>query len=50
MGEAARVFSEIWYGLRTATAQDDAAMRGYAAAVASVAALPEPAVTSGRPA
>jgi hypothetical protein len=28
------VFSEIWYGLRPATADDDAAMRGYADAIA----------------
>jgi hypothetical protein len=33
---AAALFSEIWYGLRPATADDDAAMRGYAEQVAAV--------------
>ena len=31
---AVGVFSEIWYGLRPATAEDDAAMRRYAEAIA----------------
>jgi hypothetical protein len=35
---AARIFSEIWYGLRPATADDDAAMRRHAAAVAALVA------------
>src|SRR5690606_4327679 len=35
---AATVFSEIWYGLRLATADDDAAMRRHATAVAAVVA------------
>ena len=39
---AAALFSEIWYGLRPATAEDDAAMRSHAAQVAAAAAL-EPA-------
>jgi hypothetical protein len=33
LGAACDVFSRIWYGQRTATASDDAAMRGYAAEV-----------------
>lgn len=33
LGSASEVFSQIWYGQRTATAADDAAMRGYAAQV-----------------
>ncbi len=44
LNAAAGVFSEIWYGLRPATAEDDAAMRTYAAAVAAVAAEPAAAV------
>jgi hypothetical protein len=48
LNAAASVFSEIWYGLRPATAADDAAMRTYATAVAAVAA--EPASTVGSPA
>jgi hypothetical protein len=40
MSGAADVFSTIWYGLRTATEQDDTAMRGYAAEVAKVADAP----------
>lgn len=44
---AARIFSEIWYGLRPATADDDAAMRRHADAVAAVvAAEPTPAEAS----
>jgi Domain of unknown function (DUF4129) len=35
---AVAIFSEIWYGLRPATAADDAAMRAHAAAVAAVLA------------
>jgi hypothetical protein len=51
LGAAAELFSEIWYGLRPATAEDDAAMRGHADAVAAVAAAPDPApATAGRPA
>lgn len=48
---AAAIFSDIWYGLRPATADDDAAMREHAAAVAAlVAAEPVPAGTAqGRP-
>lgn len=50
---AARIFSEIWYGLRPATADDDAAMRGHAAAVAAAAVEPAPtglaAAAAGRP-
>jgi hypothetical protein len=56
---AAGIFSEIWYGLRPATAEDDAAMRGYADAVAAVvaiesdvrpASIAEPTPAVGRPA
>jgi hypothetical protein len=36
---AVRVFSEIWYGLKPATADDDQSMRGYAAATAQALAL-----------
>lgn len=51
LDEAARIFSEIWYGLRPATAEDDAAMRVHAAAVAAVAAEPEPeALATANPA
>jgi hypothetical protein len=42
---AAAVFSEVWYGLRPATAEDDAAMRRHADAVAAVLAV-EPAGAS----
>jgi hypothetical protein len=35
---ASAVFSEIWYGLRAATAADDAAMRAHATAVRSAVA------------
>lgn len=38
LGAAAAIFSEIWYGLRPATAEDDAAMRRHAAALAAVVA------------
>jgi hypothetical protein len=38
MAGAAGVFSEIWYGLRPATAADDAAMRGHATAIAAAVA------------
>jgi len=38
--EAAGVFSEIWYGLRPATLDDDAAMRAHAASVRQVLAEP----------
>ena len=48
LGGAARIFSEIWYGLRPATADDDAAMREHASSVAAVAAAPEPAAATGR--
>jgi uncharacterized protein DUF4129 len=40
LAAAAGVFSEIWYGLRPATVDDDAAMRGYAAGVAEIVAAP----------
>jgi hypothetical protein len=40
MAGAAGVFSEIWYGLRPATAADDAAMRGHATAIAAAVATP----------
>jgi hypothetical protein len=36
LGAAAEVFSQIWYGLRPATADDDLAMRGYAEQVRAV--------------
>jgi hypothetical protein len=36
---AVRVFSEIWYGLKPATADDDQAMRGYAATTSQALAL-----------
>jgi hypothetical protein len=42
LGAAAGIFSEIWYGLRPATADDDAAMRTHAAAVTAVAVESEP--------
>jgi hypothetical protein len=45
LGGAATVFSEIWYGLRPATATDDAAMREHAGAVRSIVA--EPAAVAG---
>jgi hypothetical protein len=38
LGAAVDTFSEIWYGLRPATAEDDAAMRAHAAAVHGVLA------------
>jgi hypothetical protein len=41
---AVDVFSEIWYGLRPAVADDDAAMRGYAASITRL--LGEPAQLS----
>jgi hypothetical protein len=44
---AANVFSEIWYGLRPATAEDDRAMRGYADAVRVVLAEPVGASVGG---
>jgi Domain of unknown function (DUF4129) len=48
---AAGVFSEIWYGLRPATAEDDAAMRAHAAAVSlAVADLQPDKAAAGRPA
>lgn len=48
---AAAVFSDIWYGLRPATAEDDAAMRAHAAAVTAVLADVTPApAAAGRPA
>ncbi len=40
MAGAAGVFAEIWYGLRPATAADDAAMRGHATAIAAAVATP----------
>jgi hypothetical protein len=40
LSDAADVFSKIWYGLRPATEQDDAAMRSHAAEVARVADAP----------
>lgn len=44
---ASEVFSQIWYGLRPATADDDQAMRGYATQVrAALDALPLQAVGS----
>jgi hypothetical protein len=47
---AAATFSEIWYGLREATAEDDAAMRVHAAAVTAMVARAETSVASaGRP-
>jgi hypothetical protein len=46
---AAGVFSEIWYGLRPATVEDDRAMRGYAEAVRVVLAEPVGASTGGGP-
>jgi hypothetical protein len=45
LGGAGGVFSEIWYGLRPATAEDDRAMRGYADAVRAV--LAEPVAVAG---
>lgn len=44
---AVEVFSDIWYGLRPATIDDDAAMRRYAAAVAEVLAASEPVAVGG---
>jgi len=43
---AVAIFSEIWYGLRPATADDDQAMRRHAAAVTALVA--EPALTAER--
>jgi hypothetical protein len=42
---AGRIFSEIWYGLRPATVEDDRAMRDHADAVR--AALAEPVAVAG---
>jgi len=42
MRAAVAIFSEIWYGLRPATADDDRAMRAHAAAVGQVAREPAP--------
>ena len=47
LGGAGGVFSEIWYGLRPATAEDDHAMRGYAEAVRATLAQPVAAAASG---
>jgi hypothetical protein len=55
LGSAVDVFSEIWYGLRPATAVDDLALREYAAVVGQLAralrpieaAVPQPASTGG---
>jgi hypothetical protein len=49
LAEAVAVFSEIWYGMRSATAADDDAMRGHADAVAGVLAEPAtaPAAVGG---
>lgn len=45
---AVDVFSEIWYGLRPATAGDDAAMRTYASSISShLRADAEPSLTAG---
>jgi heme A synthase len=38
LGGAAMVFSEIWYGLRPAHADDDQAMRAYAEAISTIVA------------
>jgi hypothetical protein len=45
---AAAIFSEIWYGLRPATAEDDAAMRAHAAAVAALVAVSDREPTAVR--
>jgi hypothetical protein len=42
LSAGAEVFSQIWYGLRPATADDDVAMRTYASQVSQVAEQPEP--------
>jgi hypothetical protein len=50
MTSAARVFSEIWYGLRPATADDDAAMREHAASIAAtVVTSADPDQPAGSP-
>jgi Domain of unknown function (DUF4129) len=43
LADGVSVFSEIWYGLRPATAGDDTAMRGHADALARGLAEPAPA-------
>jgi len=43
LASGVNVFSEIWYGLRPATAGDDAAMRDYANSIARTLAQPAPA-------
>jgi hypothetical protein len=47
LAEAVAIFSEIWYGLRPATAGDDAAMRARAGAVAAILAEPATATAGG---
>jgi hypothetical protein len=42
MRSAVDIFSDIWYGLRPATVEDDQAMRTHAAAVGQVAREPAP--------
>jgi uncharacterized protein DUF4129 len=48
LAEAARIFSEIWYGQRAATAQDDADMRQFAAQLTALIAWPQPALAGSR--
>jgi hypothetical protein len=45
---AVAIFSDIWYGLRPATADDDQAMRGHAAAVRQATREPVPSVVEAR--
>jgi hypothetical protein len=46
MRAAVAIFSEIWYGLRPATAGDDQAMRIHAAAVGQTARKPLPSTAA----
>jgi hypothetical protein len=46
MRAAVAIFSEIWYGLRPATADDDQAMRIHAAAVGQTARKPLPSTAA----
>lgn len=48
MRSAVAIFSEIWYGLRPATAQDDQAMRAHAAAVGQLARQSVPQTVDAR--
>jgi hypothetical protein len=49
MDEAARIFSDIWYGQRAAIAQDDADLRAFAGQLsAQLSAHPRATLTGAR--